>query len=362
MHFRLSITMYLSPVICTLEVLIHMETVESTPNVTYFRKVKYLIFYFFRWCNIQGNSISYCTSFSRTWYLGLNKEPTVRLSDERIKVTSYIADTSTSNRRNLYEHVTDTVQPPTHNGTLINEPYIHIKRKNTTHQTQTDTNIELFGQPSSALRLKVLPESKTPLPQYTTTPWPRTTPTSEAFNSSFSNTSYSINDADGYNHSPSTTSYPPTPSIKYFSNTVYQPLPIKTINQNNSVGISHRGTPIKIYNPIGKAEPLASQPIYVTINTSTQSPKFRSSSPKTTSPAFTPESYVTISPRPIPSRNNQEHAYKPGNALKSNDKLDIVSRIPPLNSTGVALGESILYSEDMVSHTIQFIYRGIQGL
>ena len=285
----------------------------------------------------------------------------MRLSDERIKVTSYIADTSTSNRRNLYEHVTDTVQPPTHNGTLINEPYIHIKRKNTTHQTQTDTNIELFGQPSSALRLKVLPESKTPLPQYTTTPWPRTTPTSEAFNSSFSNTSYSINDVDGYNHSPSTTSYPPTPSIKYFSNTVYQHLPIKTINQNNSVGISHRGTPIKIYNPIGKAEPLASQPIYVTINTSTQSPKFRSSSPKTTSPAFTPESYVTISPRPIPSRNNQEHAYKPGNALESNDKLDIVSRIPPLNSTGVALGESILYSEDMVSHTIQFIYRGIQG-
>ena len=237
-----------------------------------------------------------------------------------------------------------------------------MKPKNTTHQTQTDTNIELLGQPSSELRLKALTDLKTNWPQYSTTPWPRIKPKGGAFNSSFSNTSHSINDADGYSHSPSTTSYPPTPSIKYFLNTVYQPLPIKKINKNNSVGISHRGTPIKMYNLIGDAEPLASKPIYITINTFTQSPKFSSSSPKTTSPAFTPESYVTSLPRPIPSQKNQEHAYKPANALKSNDKPDIVSHIPPLNFTSIALRESTLYSEDMVSHTIQFIYREIQEI
>ena len=276
-------------------------------------------------------------------------------SDERLKVTSYIADTSTSNRRNLYEHVTDTVQPTTNNRNLINKPYVDIKLKNATYQTQTDTNTELLGHSSSELRLKVLRDLKTDWPQYSTTPWPRIKLKGGAFSSRFSNTSHSIDDADGYRHSPSTTSYPPTPSIKYFLNTVYQPLPIKTINKNNSVGISHRGTPIKMYNPIGDAEPMASQPMYVTINTSTQSPKFRSSSPETTSPAFTPESYVTILPRPIPSRKNQEHAYKPANALKSNDKPDTVSHIPPLNFTSIALGESTSYSEDTVSHTIQFI-------
>ena len=279
----------------------------------------------------------------------------MRLSDERHKVTSYIADTSTSNRRNLYEHVTDTVQPQSHNGTLTSEPHVHIKRKKTTHQTQTDTNIELFGKPSSEIRLKVVPELETPLPQYTTTTWPRITPISGSFKSSYSNTSHSINDVDVYSHSPPATSYSPTPSTQYFSNTVYQPLPIKTINKNNSVGISHRGTPIKIYNPIGDVTPLASQPIYNTINTFTQSPNLRSSSPKTTSPAFTPDSYVTILPTPIPSQKNQEHGYKPANALKSNDKPDIVSHIPPLNFTSTALGESTLYYEDMVSHTLQFL-------
>ena len=283
-------------------------------------------------------------------------------SDERLKVTSYIADTSTSNRRNLYEHVTDTVQPTTNNRNLINKPYVDIKLKNATYQTQTDTNTELLGHSSSELRLKVLPDLKTDWPQYSTTPWPRIKLKGGAFSSRFSNTSHSIDDADGYRHSPSTTSYPPTPSIKYFLNTVYQPLPIKTINKNSSVGISHRGTPIKMYNPIGDAEPLASQPIYVTINPFTQSPKFGSSSPKTTSPAFTPESNVTILPRPIPSRKNQEHAYKPAKALKSNDKPDTVSHIPPLNFTSIALGESTLYSENVVSHTLQFMYKGIQGL
>ena len=276
-------------------------------------------------------------------------------SDERLKVTSYIADTSTSNRRNLYEHVTDTVQPTTNNRNLINKPYVDIKLKNATYQTQTDTNTELLGHSSSELRLKVLPDLKTDWPQYSTTPWPRIKLKGGAFSSRFSNTSHSIDDADGYRHSPSTTSYPPTPPIKYFLSTVYQPLPIKTINKSNSVGISHRGTPIKMYNPIGDAEPLASQPIYATINPFTQSPKFGSSSPKTTSPAFTPESNVTILPRPIPSGKNQEHAYKPAKALRSNDKPNTVSHIPPLNFTGIALDESNSYSEDTVSHTIQFI-------
>ena len=170
---------------------------------------------------MQSNSISWSISFSRTWYLGLNKAPTVGSSDERLKVTSYIADTSTSNRRNLYEHVTDTVQPPTHNKTLINKLQIHIKPKNTTQQTQTDTNIELSGQPSSELRLKVLADLKTDWPQYPTIPWPRSTPENGAFNNNFSNTSYFINDTGGYSHGPSTTSYSPPPSIKYFLNTVY---------------------------------------------------------------------------------------------------------------------------------------------
>ena len=226
------------------------------------------------------------------------------MPDGRLQVVSYVADKYGFKPRISYVLPAKGLYP-------ADDP---IKKPNSepdTDDNEVDIDFDSLEIPKPEPKLKIMPYPTDPPSNYVTpNPYINLTPDVPYPTAP----SYSNNNYGGHeNDNPEVSFLSPLLHHAASSQTVYKALPIKEVQQTSSIGMVHKGTPIKNYkinykNPNSKTNSEDARSVFVT--------------PK-------PESYVT--PLPTTPKTNE------------------ISYIPPLNYGHIERDDSSAYTDDMLS-------------
>ena len=229
----------------------------------------------------------------------------IKLPDGRLQVVSYVADKYGFKPRISYVLPAKGLYP-------ADDP---IKKPNSEPDTddddvKVDIDFDSLEIPKPEPKLKIMPYPTDPPSNYVTpNPYIALTPDVPYP----SKPSYSNHLDENYeNDNPEVSFLSPLLHHAASSQTVYKALPIKEVHQTSSIGMVHKGTPIKNYK----------------INYKNSKTNQDDAQSVTVTPK--PESYVT----PLPTT----------------PKTDEISYIPPLNYGHIERDDSSAYTDDMVTY------------